>query len=279
MAIFDLFNVSFLFSIGIIIILIGGIFTYVSYRMSEQDHKLTSMVQLVSLLSQDLQTVKMSARAEEAHGLSNPLKDNNIQYASDIMVDNLNEDVINVSDGESDSEYEDDEVEDEDENEDEEDNVEDDDEDDVEEIDIEDAPKINVLKLNSENVVIDDSDSEVDDLENLDNQVENLEAENLEAENLEVENLEAENLEAENLEAEPKIENLDIKAENLGELPKENMSFLKNIDVIDIGEVDSKSDYKKMSINKLREVVVSKGLIADASKLKKQDILKLLGDE
>ena len=284
MAIFDLFNVSFLFSIGIIIILIGGIFTYVSYRMSEQDHKLTSMVQLVSLLSHDLQTVKMSARAEETHGLSNPLKDNNIQYASDIMVDNLNEDVIHVSDGESDSEYEDDEVEDEDE-----DNVEDDeddDEDDVEEIDIEDAPKINVLKLTSDNVVIDDSDSDsdIDDLENF--EAENLEAEHLEAEHLEAEHLEAENLEAEhldnleeNLGAEPKIENLDIKAENLGELPKENMSFLKNIDVIDIGEVDSKSDYKKMSINKLREVVVSKGLISDASKLKKQDILKLLGDE
>ena len=72
---------------------------------------------------------------------------------------------------------------------------------------------------------------------------------------------------------------MDNQAEDLVELPKENMSFLKNIDVIDIGEVDSKSDYKKMSINKLREVVVSKGLIADASKLKKQDILKLLGDE
>ena len=259
MAIFDLFNVSFLFSIGIIIILIGGIFTYVSYRMSEQDHKLTSMVQLVSLLSQDLQTVKMSARTEEAHGLSNPLKDNNIQYASDIMVDNLNEDVINVSDGESDSEYEDDEVEDE--NEYEEDNVEDDDEDDVEEIDIEDAPKINVLKLT--NSVNSYGDSDGDDLEN---QAENLESENLD--NL-VENLD-------NLE-DTQIENLE--AENLGELPKENMSFLKNIDVIDIGEVDSKSDYKKMSINKLREVVVSKGLIADASKLKKQDILKLLGDE
>lgn len=280
MAIFDLFNVSFLFSIGIIIILIGGIFTYVSYRMSEQDHKLTSMVQLVSLLSQDLQTVKMSARAEEAHGLSNPLKDNNIQYASDIMVDNLNEDVIHVSDCESDSEYEDDEVEDENEDEDEEDNVEDEDEDDVEEIDIEDAPKINVLKLtsaNSSSSSFNYGDSDVDDLENLDNQVENLEEENLEVENLEEENLEEENLE--NLEAEPKIENLDNQAENLVELPKENMSFLKNIDVIDIGEVDSKSDYKKMSINKLREVVVSKGLIADASKLKKQDILKLLGDE
>jgi hypothetical protein len=34
-----------------------------------------------------------------------------------------------------------------------------------------------------------------------------------------------------------------------------------------------------MSTNKLREVVVSKGIITDASKLKKQEILKLLGDE
>ena len=120
MAIFDLFNVSFLFSIGIIIILIGGIFTYVSYRMSEQDHKLSSMVNLVSILAEDLQHIKLLTRAENSHGLSNTLKDNNIQYASDIMVDNLNENVINVSDGESDdesdgesdSEYEDDEVED-----------------------------------------------------------------------------------------------------------------------------------------------------------------------
>ena len=97
MAIFDLFNVSFLFSIGIIIILIGGIFTYVSYRMSEQDHKLSSMVKLVSILAQDLQTVKMLARSDEAQGLSNPLKDNNIQYASDIIVDNLNDAIDHAS--------------------------------------------------------------------------------------------------------------------------------------------------------------------------------------
>ena len=34
-----------------------------------------------------------------------------------------------------------------------------------------------------------------------------------------------------------------------------------------------------MSINKLREIVVSKGIVVDASKLKKNDILKLLIDE
>jgi hypothetical protein len=43
--------------------------------------------------------------------------------------------------------------------------------------------------------------------------------------------------------------------------------------------VSNKNDYKKMSLNKLREVVVSKGFTSDASHLKKNQILKLLGDE
>jgi hypothetical protein len=50
----------------------------------------------------------------------------------------------------------------------------------------------------------------------------------------------------------------------------------------DLGEVtdlhSSKNEYKKLSINKLREIAISKG-IADASKLKKNEILKVLGDE
>ena len=38
-------------------------------------------------------------------------------------------------------------------------------------------------------------------------------------------------------------------------------------------EMDS---YKKMNLNVLKQLVVSKGLVKDASKLKKNDILKLL---
>ena len=56
-------------------------------------------------------------------------------------------------------------------------------------------------------------------------------------------------------------------------------SDLKSISITDLEETNKKQDYKKMSINKLREVVVEKGIIAEASKLKKQDLLKLLGDE
>ena len=58
MPISDLISTSFLFSIAIIIILIGGIFAYVSYRMSEQDHKLTSMLGLVSTLAEEIHSLK-----------------------------------------------------------------------------------------------------------------------------------------------------------------------------------------------------------------------------
>ena len=61
---------------------------------------------------------------------------------------------------------------------------------------------------------------------------------------------------------------------------------LENINDIDISikltndySEKDKVDYKKMSINKLRDAVVEKGLVIDASKLKKNDILKMLGAE
>ena len=56
MAISDILSTSFLFSIAIIIILIGGIFAYVSYRMGEQDHKLNSMIGLVSTMAEESQS-------------------------------------------------------------------------------------------------------------------------------------------------------------------------------------------------------------------------------
>ena len=66
--------------------------------------------------------------------------------------------------------------------------------------------------------------------------------------------------------------------------------FLKNVsitcfdkNIVCLEEIEdihsNKNDYKKLSLNKLRETVVSKGLIPDASKLKKNELLKLLGDE
>ena len=56
-------------------------------------------------------------------------------------------------------------------------------------------------------------------------------------------------------------------------------SDLKTISITDFDDANKKSEYKKMSINKLREAVTEKGIVSDATKLKKIELLKLLGEE
>jgi len=51
-----------------------------------------------------------------------------------------------------------------------------------------------------------------------------------------------------------------------------------NSDNTNNAKVFETSDYKKMSITKLREIISKQG-VSDASKLKKSDILKMLGVE
>jgi hypothetical protein len=60
-----------------------------------------------------------------------------------------------------------------------------------------------------------------------------------------------------------------------------NFDFLKTIHIANLEEESdtNKLDYKKYSLNKLRNIVVEKGLVTDSSKLKKPDLYKLLGIE
>jgi hypothetical protein len=279
MAISDLFSTSFLFSIAIIIILIGGIFAYVSYRMGEQDHKLTSMVSLVSILARDLQSIKHQLASVE----QNTQDGQNIQYSSEIMGGHSTSDLISVSDGgDEDSDIE----EDEDDNE----NITDEDsyvsedevDDDDEELgDSQEQIKLLNLTLANEDV---ENDSPIEEI-NCDfyNEVKELDTPN----NADIKTI--------HLETPIDFEETDIQLpleseQNDTHFSSEDINFitngsydLKNVTISDLGEADdshaAKSEYKKMSLNKLREVVVSKGVVADASKLKKNEILKMLGDE
>jgi hypothetical protein len=290
MAIFDLFSTSFLFSTAIIILLIGGIFAYVSYRMSEQDHKLSSMVSLVSILAQDLTFVKRHiAQTEEKNETSH-----NIQYPSEIMGGECDSELISVSDesddGDNDSDDGDNDSDDGDNDSDDGDNDSDDGDNDSDDGDNESEvsnKNIRLLNLTLANDNV-ENDSQIEDLncdfEELNEEVNNQYNENIKTVHLETSiNFETpinfEEIISEQVE-------VDI-SDNLKLTDLTNGSFdltdVKNVSVSDLGETDdlntSKSDYKKMSLNKLREVVVSKGLIADSSKLKKIDILKLLGEE
>ena len=99
MAFSDLFGTSFLFSIAIILpfILIGALYTYLNYKMSEQDHKLSSMVNLVSILAQEVQHVKQTNYSETTNTNTEP-KEFNLEYASQLVGGTDSVDLISVSD-------------------------------------------------------------------------------------------------------------------------------------------------------------------------------------
>lgn len=298
MVISDLFSTSFLFSIAIIILLIGSIFAYISYRIGEQDHKLTSMVNLVSILAQDLQFVKSKV------SMLQHTKDNNInlQYPTDMIGQGTTE-LISVSDDENDEERdEDDEC---DENEECDEDDEDDDCDDCDEY--------------SDEYSDEDSDEDGDDGEQVEDTKERIKLLNLSLANDDIENdFHIEELNTSFEEINTKIEELNTGFEEINisystdniktihientitfeesenpmyseieqtdtKITSEDNLFFKNLTITDLGDIDdsnaSKNEYKKMSLNKLREVIISKGIISDASKLKKNEIIKMLGDE
>jgi hypothetical protein len=254
MAISDLFSTSFLFSIAIIVILIGGIFAYVSYKMSEQDHKLNSMIGLISSMAEESQFFrsKINMLQQQISTKDSPV--DKIQYTSQMM-GGQQEELIEVSDDDEDEVSDDeDEVSDDDEDEvsdDDEDEVSDDEEEDVSDEDDEET-NIRILNLSLINETPDH--------------------------NLDIENISITHFEPYDGQEEIKTIHLEEPIDF-----EEDVCFLKNVSAIDLDENDdnntSKTDYKKMQLTKLREIVVSKGIVNDASKFKKNEILKLLGDE
>lgn len=275
MAISDLFSTSFLFSIAIIIILIGGIFAYVSYRMAEQDHKLTSMVSLVSILAQDLQMVRSKVVSMQQQ--DNP----NIEYPSQMMGGQDTSDLISVSDDGDDDEEE--EIDDNTTDEEESYSSQDDDDEEEEVEDSQEQIKLLNLTLANEDV---ENDSHIEEI-NCDfyNEVKELDTphkEDIKTIHLETPITFEESEIPEPLEAESDSIDANISSEDISFITNGSYA-LKNITITDLGDSEdlhaSKSEYKKMSLTKLREVAVSKGVVADASKLKKNEILKMLGDE
>ena len=287
MAISDILSTSFLFSIAIIIILIGGVFAYVSYRMGEQDHKLNSMIGLVSTMAEESQFFrsKLNMLQQKLSTKDLPVVDQ-VQYASQMMVGGQDE-LINVSDDEEDDsdddesddleddesdDLEDEDLEDEDLEDDESDDLEDDDleDDDLEDKDLEEGRGEHIKRLNLTSAIDESpvkiSYEEIDEDNNSFKETNNLVFDDI-------------------ADFEATLEEADIQL--LAEDTKDDDNFLKNVSITGLDNgilsleeiVSNKNDYKKMSLNKLREVVVSKGFTSDASHLKKNQILKLLGDE
>ena len=119
---------------------------------------------------------------------------------------------------------------------------------------------------------------------------ENSVAENSVSESLDGASLDGASLDEANLEDLDDLENLDdlddtsstssdsIQTTDVKKI--DNFMDLKSINItLEETKTDKSVDYKKMALPKLRSVVSEKGLSSDSSKLKKNELLKLLGVE
>jgi len=227
----EIFSIPFLICLSISILLIGCSSIYFYQRITQQDHKIESMVSLISSMAEELKGGQSQVKPAVPAQVCMPVHSVPIQAST----------LIPVSDGEdTDSDSEDSDSEDSDS----ENSSTYSDSDDENHIEI--MGSVEELK-------------EMDELEDLD--------------------------ELEELEEEPKELN-EVKSIHLEDSLLDNLSLFKSIHIsgsesdtqMDSITIEESTNYKKMPIQKLREIAQVQGH-GDVSKLKKNELLKLLGVE
>ena len=265
-------SIPFLLSLGISLILIGFVGVFFYQKITEQNHKISSMVDLISTMAEEMNYIRSRVQSSGAVNtvLSNPV-------AQQIPLFNTqqvkSQDLINVSDDENDySDYEDDE--DEESDEDSENSNEESDDSDSD--DDEEEENVRVINISESLLHSTDENGEIEEIlsENNENDMDDSE------DNSELEDEKS----SVSSEEEPKVE--VVKLNEIMEEPHEfeldspldiDATLLKSIHMT--FPTSENIDYKKLSLNKLRQIVSDKNLSSDSSKLKKPELLKLLGVE
>jgi len=162
-----------------------------------------------------------------------------------------NDNLISISEDEEDEDSDDEDDEDDEDSDDEDDDDEDDDDEDDDDEDDEENSADQDIKINE------DEDLDSENFDNL-----NFEAVADSALNeSDMKNLKTININISSNDNENEEEEIEIESEDVSDIN------IKNVEVL---------DYKKLSLNKLRSIVTEKGMVTDASKLKKHELLKLL---
>ena len=244
MSLGEYLSIPFFITLGITLLLVGIVGLFFTQRLQEQNHKINSMVGLVSTMAEEVNYLR--SRLVQVGGMPanpNATCDANV-YNYSLFETDTNK-LIQVSDGE-----EDDEDSDSDSDSDSESGSEDEDEDEASEEG--NSANIKVINIHDTTIVPETSIEEIDESDSeSDNESDDSKSESSESINL-VE-----------MDSSNDLKSLNI---SLGDYDDKHI----NVDL-------SITDYKKLSLNKLRSLVQEKGLSEDANKLKKPELLKLLG--
>ena len=270
----DLFNPTFLIFLGILMLVAALIVVYFESRMREQNHKIASMLSLVSSLAEELNGVKFGLNHLSMRGGSIPpafVQQNH-------LAQNLNNSLIAVSDDDSgsDDDEEEESISDEESVSDEEDeSISDEEEESISNEEFNNGTDLKVFKLNISSH--DNDNFETEDIDNFETEELNddqslsgnssITSVNKTSELIVSEFInETHNNETHNNENNNNEENVISQTE----FKTININLEEHIDTL---------DYKKLQLAKLRSIVTETGLSIDSNKLKKNELLKLLGAE
>jgi hypothetical protein len=250
----DIFNPSFFVFLGILVLVAALLVVYFESKMREQNHKMTSMLALITCVTDEMNVIKIHLNNQSNNQSiiggtqNNPssLETNDVHIIKTKLID-VSDDSESES-GSNDSESNDSESDSESNSE------------DIKEIiEIgEEHNDIKVLKLNISNI------NDIDE-NNLNDNIDDLCVENNDDDSISISSSSSDDEIEEKTNDEIDISSLNLKSINIS-----NLEEVKNSDVV---------DYKKFTLSRLRSIVVEKELVIDSSKLKKNELLKLLGAE
>ncbi len=274
----DIFNPSFFIILGVLVLISALLVVYFESKMREQNHKMASMLNLITNVVDEMNAIKIHLNRQPVSSGGSQLQPSNLERNNIHIVKT---DLITVSDdsaSESDNESENSNEESSDS---ESDNGYESNSEDIQEIDnireVIDISKnnehndIKILKLNLSlsNIDEDENENEDKDVNEIDlNELDDLD--DLDDGSSSDSTSVASNEEPVEIQEENDNDVLDISKLNLKTINISNLEETKNHNHV---------DYKKFTLSKLRSIVVEKELVADSSKLKKNELLKLLGVE
>jgi hypothetical protein len=249
--------------LGILVLVVALLVVYFETKFRDQNHKISSMLSLVSSLAEEVNGSKMII-----HQLTMNHQPHSQQFFQQ-QQPNLekrivqNDNLILVSDDEEDSEA-DSEV------------------DDASEASDSDSDAASEVSIDENN---DDSDNSVIELGDHSNDVKVLKlniSDNISesGDEASLEDLD----EMDDLSA-ASLEDLDDSSTSSVSIKEDKNDNIKSMDLKSINitleetKPEQPLDYRKMALPKLRSIVAEKGLSSDSSKLKKNELLKLLGVE
>ena len=298
----DLFNPTFLIFLGIVVLVAALLVVYIETKNREQNHKISSMFSLVSSLADEVNGIKIGLTQITYRGGGDSFRENIFLDAPQTATqqsNNMHNKNILISVSDDDDSSDDDDEDDEDSSDVDED--EDDHDSDLESINTTNSINnteienysfngihnaVKILKINIQPVDQDHSFNEENTHFDFkcDNELNNLD----ELDDFEIDDeLDNQTITSQNsintIEAAEKIvslkeEALENEGTNVLDISSSNFKTI-NIHLEEPNTENSEIDYKKLSLPKLRSIVLEKGLSNDTSKLKKNELLKLLGIE